>query len=117
MCDNLNGPTFTKYKFDVFMIKYPNGTSTVISSNQNNSSSNYNSGGNNSTKNKDNTTALLLCLLIIIGLGGIHRLYLGYVGIGILQLLTGGCCGIWQIIDLIRILTGSLKPKDGEYKD
>ncbi len=43
-CDNLNGPTYTKYSWDVFMIKYPNGTKTVISeddktNNQNSSDS------------------------------------------------------------------------------
>jgi hypothetical protein len=30
MCDNLDGPTFTMVKAEIFMIKYPNGTSTVI---------------------------------------------------------------------------------------
>jgi hypothetical protein len=32
MCDNLEGPTFTKNKNLIFMIKYPNGTSTVVNS-------------------------------------------------------------------------------------
>lgn len=34
LCDNLDGPTFTKSKDLIFMIKYPNGTSTVINSTQ-----------------------------------------------------------------------------------
>jgi len=40
MCDNLNGPTFSKSKSDIFMIKYPNGTKTVISEIDNKSASN-----------------------------------------------------------------------------
>jgi hypothetical protein len=30
MCDNLNGPTFTKNKSEVLKIKYPNGSTTII---------------------------------------------------------------------------------------
>lgn len=44
---------------------------------------------------------------------GIHRFIMGYTGVGVLMLLTLGCCGILSLIDFIRILTGSLKMKDG----
>jgi len=57
--------------------------------------------------------ALLLC--IFFGGLGIHRFYLGYIWQGIVQLLTGGGCGIWALIDLIRIITGDLQPKNGSY--
>ena len=70
---------------------------------------NANGGG------KSQLVALLLC--IFIGALGIHRFYLGYIGIGVIQLLTLGCCGIWSLIDLIRIITGDLKPKDGDYDE
>jgi len=50
--------------------------------------------------------AALLCFFL--GGLGIHRFYLGYTTIGIIQLLTGGGCGIWVLIDFIRILTGDL---------
>lgn len=56
-----------------------------------------------------------LILVIFVGVLGIHRFYLGYTGIGIIQLLTCGGCGIWALIDLIMIATGELKPKDGDY--
>ncbi|HRK83381.1 MAG TPA: TM2 domain-containing protein [Saprospiraceae bacterium] len=57
-----------------------------------------------------------LILVIFVGVLGIHRFYLGYTVIGIIQLLTAGGCGIWALIDLIRIITGELKPADGsEY--
>jgi TM2 domain-containing membrane protein YozV len=57
--------------------------------------------------------ALLLC--VFLGLLGIHRFYLGYPLIGILELLTGGLFGILWIIDLILIIFRALKPKDGDY--
>ncbi|MDQ4140427.1 MAG: TM2 domain-containing protein [Bacteroidota bacterium] len=56
-------------------------------------------------------------LAFVVGYIGIHRFYLGYTGIGIAQILTLGGCGIWALIDLIRILTGDLKPKDGDYTE
>lgn len=62
---------------------------------------------------KSQLVALILCAFV--GGLGIHRFYLGYVWQGIVQLLTLGGCGIWSLIDFIRIITGSLKPKDGEY--
>ncbi|MCA0427203.1 MAG: TM2 domain-containing protein [Bacteroidetes bacterium] len=57
--------------------------------------------------------ALILCLFV--GSLGIHRFYLGYTWQGVVQLLTAGACGIWTLIDLIRIVTGDLKPKNGGY--
>lgn len=68
----------------------------------------YGSGG------KSQVIALLLCALI--GGLGIHRFYLGYTWQGIVQLLTLGGCGIWSLIDLIRIIMGTLKPKYDEYE-
>ncbi|GAB2455149.1 hypothetical protein GCM10011375_02870 [Hymenobacter qilianensis] len=62
---------------------------------------------------KSQTTAALLSFFL--GGLGVDRFYLGYTGLGILKLLTFGGFGIWAIIDFVRILTGSLKPKDGEY--
>lgn len=56
----------------------------------------------------DNEMLIAALLCIFLGGLGIHRFYLGYTTIGIIQLLTGGGCGIWVIIDLIRILTGDL---------
>lgn len=62
---------------------------------------------------KSQLVALLIALFV--GGLGIHRFYLGYTTIGIIQLLTLGGCGIWTLIDLIRICTGDLTPKDGSY--
>lgn len=60
---------------------------------------------------------IALILAILVGTLGIHRFYLGYTGIGIIQLLTLGGCGIWTLIDIILIAMGDLKPKDGEYDE
>jgi TM2 domain-containing membrane protein YozV len=62
---------------------------------------------------KSQIVALIICWLI--GVLGIHRFYLGYTWQGVVQLITLGGCGIWTLIDLIRIITGDLKPKDGNY--
>ncbi len=64
---------------------------------------------------KSQLVALLLC--VFIGVLGIHRFYLGYTGIGVLMLLTGGVCGILALIDLIRIISGDLKPRNGNYSE
>jgi TM2 domain-containing membrane protein YozV len=66
---------------------------------------------NAGTDGKDWLTTLLLCLFV--GGLGIHRFYTGHTGIGIVQLLTLGGCGIWTIIDLIMIVTNSFKDKAG----
>ncbi|HVG41378.1 MAG TPA: TM2 domain-containing protein, partial [Chitinophagaceae bacterium] len=64
---------------------------------------------------KSQLVALILVLLV--GVLGVHRFYLGYIWQGVLQLITFGGLGIWALVDLIRIVTGDLKPKNGEYTD
>jgi len=76
-----------------------------------------------SSDGKNQLVALLLVLLV----GGlsIHRFYLGHIWQGVAQLvlfLVGIflwpvliAWGIWWLIDLIRIITGDLKPRNGEY--
>ena len=56
---------------------------------------------------------------LFLGGFGAHRFYLGRPGTAILMLILTLTCfgavisGIWVIIDLIRICTGSLKPANG----
>jgi hypothetical protein len=63
----------------------------------------------------DKSQLIALVLVLLVGGIGIHRFYLGYTWQGVVQLLTLGGCGIWALIDLIRIVTGDLQPKDGSY--
>lgn len=65
----------------------------------------------------DKSQLVALILVLFLGYLGIHRFYLGYTWQGVVQLLTLGGFGIWAFIDLIRIITGDLKPKNGEYTD
>ena len=65
----------------------------------------------NMPSDKNKTTAALLAFFL--GVIGVHRFYLGYTGLGILQLFTFGGFGIWALIDFIMILTGSLKDSKG----
>ena len=68
-----------------------------------------------SSEGKSQIIAAVLCFLV--GYIGIHRFYLGYTTIGLIQLLTFGGFGIWALIDLIRIITGDLKPMGGDYAE
>ena len=51
----------------------------------------------------------LLCYFL--GVLGIHRFYAGKVGTGILMILTFGGFGIWIMVDMVLIITGSFKDK------
>ena len=63
-------------------------------------------------KQQSKSTMAILCFFL--GGLGIHRFMMGYTGIGILMLLTGGVWGILTLVDFIRILTGGLKMADGQ---
>lgn len=63
---------------------------------------------------KSQLVALLLCFFI--GGIGIHRFYMGYTLQGVLQIITLGGCGLWTLIDFIRLLTGDLQPKEGLWE-
>ena len=59
---------------------------------------------------KSKTIAILICLIFAV-IGG-HRFYLGYTLIGVLQFLTLGGCFIWTLVDLIRLIRGTLLDYD-----
>ena len=50
---------------------------------------------------KDPTTLLIISILV--GSLGVDRFMLGETGMGVLKLLTGGCCGVLTIIDWFSI--------------
>lgn len=67
---------------------------------------------NASSEQKDWLITLLLCLFV--GGLGVHRFYTGHILIGVIQILTFGGCGIWWLVDLIMIITGSYTDANGQ---
>jgi len=55
--------------------------------------------------------AFLLCFLL--GVFGAHRFYVGKIGTGLLQLFTLGGCGIWWLVDMILLVSGEFRDKEG----
>ncbi|MBQ7845474.1 MAG: NINE protein [Clostridia bacterium] len=67
--------------------------------------------GTDVVANKKKMNAILFS--IFFGVLGVDRFYMGYVGLGVIKLLTFGGLGIWALIDMILICAGSLRPADG----
>jgi TM2 domain-containing membrane protein YozV len=53
----------------------------------------------------------LLCFFL--GVFGAHRFYVGKIGTGLLQLFTLGGLGIWMLVDLIMLVSGEFRDKEG----
>ena len=73
---------------------------------------------------------IALILFVLFGYLGIHRFYLGHLSSGLLMLLlcctlilpiinlfTGIALLVWWVLDLIKLVTGDLKPANGEYTE
>lgn len=103
-CNDPNSPIYSVSKDKVLSLKYPNGDKDIFNDKQAQSET--------SSEGKSQLIALLLC--IFLGGLGIHRFYLGHHVMGVIYLLTGGLCGIGWLIDMFLILTGGLKPKNGD---
>jgi TM2 domain-containing membrane protein YozV/ribosomal protein L40E len=67
----------------------------------------------NAEMNSQWLITLLLC--VILGYLGAHRFYHGKYGTAILMIITCGGFGIWYILDIIFIILGQFKDKDGNY--
>ncbi|TFD18011.1 Ltp family lipoprotein [Cryobacterium sp. TMT2-23] len=64
-----------------------------------------------SVSNKSFVITWLFALLL--GLFAVDRFYLGKIGTGLLKLFTFGGLGVWVLVDLILVLTGSQRDKQG----
>lgn len=60
---------------------------------------------------KSRLVALLLCWFL--GWAGAHRFYAGKVGTAIAMICTFGGFGIWVLIDMIMIILGAFRDKQG----
>lgn len=63
-------------------------------------------------KSKKNYLVTVL-LAWFLGTLGVHRFYTGHIAYGIIQLITGGGCGIWTLIDFINLCFGNYRDADG----
>lgn len=54
------------------------------------------------SRRKDPLLLLVLALIGLFGVAGIHRLFVGHIGMGILYIFTAGLCLIGTIVDMIN---------------
>jgi len=66
-------------------------------------------------RRKDSTTTLLMAVLGFVSVAGVHRFYLGQIGMGLAYFFTAGFCLIGTIVDLVnyRSLTETYNEKQG----
>lgn len=59
------------------------------------------------------SVAFALSLLAFVALCGMHRLYVGRTKSFILQFITVGGLGAWQLVDAVKILLGRFEDAQG----
>jgi TM2 domain-containing membrane protein YozV len=63
--------------------------------------------------NSDKSFVITALLCFLLGSLGAHRFYVGKTGTGIIMLVTAGGCGIWSLIDLVKIILGKFTDSEG----
>ena len=53
-------------------------------------------------RRKDPLLLLILALIGLIGIAGVHRFFVGHIGMGLLYFFTAGLCLIGTIVDMIN---------------
>ena len=86
-------------------------TNDSVNANTNN---NVNAAGVGLAPRKSKMVALILCIIGFFGIAGLHRMYVGKVGSGVLHLFTYGICVLGTIFDLISILSGGFRDSYGQ---
>lgn len=95
--------------------KQSTGQPTINITNTNeNINKNVNGGYGFVGPRKSKMVALILCIIGFFGFAGLHRMYVGKVGSGVLHFLTYGVCVIGTILDLIAILSGGFRDSYGQ---
>jgi TM2 domain-containing membrane protein YozV len=51
---------------------------------------------------------------LFLGFIGVHRFYVGKMGTAVLMLLTAGGLGVWWLVDLIFVVCGIFRDKEGK---
>ncbi len=64
------------------------------------------------TSDKSKGTALIMCLLG--GWFGLHYVYVGRIGKGLVYLCTFGLFGIGWMADILKVATGGFKDSSGQ---
>jgi hypothetical protein len=89
----------------------PNIVVNVDNHNSNSAVASANGGNLGAISPKSKDVALILA--IFLGYLGVHRFYVGKIGMGLLYLFTGGLFGIGWIWDIIKIVSGNFRDSHG----
>jgi TM2 domain-containing membrane protein YozV len=89
---------------------FGNSFKSLLTSSEENKIMNANAAAVSGT-DKRILPAFLLCFFL--GTFGAHRFYVGKIGTAIAQIFTLGGLGLWAFIDLIMIIVGAFKDKEG----
>jgi len=93
------------------LTKKKKGSTSSIKTGKNKKSSKTNVSNSDEKSDKSKMIALLLCFFL--GLFSAHRFYVGKTGTAILQILTLGGLFVWLTIDLLMIILGKFRDKNG----